>query len=56
MPKARCPHCGHITPFNEGDEEVTCERCDYKMTVHYKIEKIEGDPVSFLLKLAEKCR
>lgn len=53
MPKVRCPHCGEITEFTEGEEKVVCERCDYEMTIHYKIEKVEGDPVSFLLKRAQ---
>lgn len=54
MPKAKCPKCGTETPFAEGMEEVYCMLCDYKMKVTYKIEKIEGDPVSYLLKRAEE--
>lgn len=50
--KVRCPHCGHVTKAVQGVEEVACERCGYKITIHYKLEKIEGDPVSFLLKRA----
>lgn len=49
MPKARCSHCGHVTGFAEGMTEVYCECCDFKMTIRYKVEKIEGDPVSYLL-------
>ena len=50
--KATCPKCGKETPFAEGMETVYCMWCDYKMTITYKIEKIEGNPVSFLLKRA----
>ena len=52
MPKVKCPKCGVETGFAEGMETVYCMRCDYKMTIHYKLEKIEGDPVSYLLKRA----
>ena len=53
MPKVNCPKCGFVTEFIEGDEKVQCERCAYPMTLHYKIEKIEGSPVSYLLKRAK---
>lgn len=53
MAKVRCSHCGHITKFEEGQETVFCERCGFEMRIHYEVEKIEGDPVSFLLKRAE---
>jgi len=49
MPQVRCPNCGHTTGFAEGMEKVFCEMCDYEMTIHYKVEKIVGDPVSYLL-------
>lgn len=50
--KIRCPKCGHVTKAVQGVETVTCERCNYPMTIHYKVEKIEADPVSFLLQRA----
>jgi uncharacterized Zn finger protein (UPF0148 family) len=53
MLKAKCPKCGTETPYAEGTEEVYCMLCDYKMTITYKVEKIEGDPVSYLLKRAQ---
>jgi ribosomal protein S27AE len=52
--KAICPECGEETGFAEGTKEVYCMRCDYKMKITYKVEKIEGDPLSFLLKRAEE--
>lgn len=51
--KVKCPKCGYVSTFNLGDEVVRCERCNYKMKVHYKLEKIKGDPVTYLLDRAK---
>jgi hypothetical protein len=50
LPEAKCPECGKLIGYAEGMETVYCMWCDYKMTITYKVEKIEGDPVSYLLK------
>jgi hypothetical protein len=49
MPEAKCSVCGEKTPYAEGMDTVYCMRCDYKMTITYKVEKVEGDAVSYLL-------
>ncbi len=51
--KAKCPNCGRPTPYKEGVEKADCIWCNYKIKITYKIEKIEGNPVSYLLKRAK---
>lgn len=50
MPKTNCPKCEKEITFKEGVEQIWCPKCGYRLTVHYKIEKIVGDPVSYLMK------
>jgi predicted amidophosphoribosyltransferase len=53
MPQTYCPDCGHKTRYTEGVENVCCKRCGRSMSFKYSIEKIEGDPVTWLLHRAE---
>ena len=48
-----CPKCNEKVFIPEGIDFYECPFCDYMITVSYKIEKIDGDPVSYLLKRAE---
>jgi predicted amidophosphoribosyltransferase len=52
MPQTYCPDCGHQTRYTEGIENVFCKQCGREMTFKYSIEKIEGEPVTWLLKHA----
>ncbi len=54
MPKFECPKCGKPVTIPEGRTEPFwyCPTCGYRMTITYKIEKIDGDPISFLMKRA----
>lgn len=49
LPLTYCPECGHSTRYTEGVESVTCKQCGYELKFKYSIEKIEGDPVTWLL-------
>jgi hypothetical protein len=53
MPQTYCPDCGHNTRYVEGVDSVICKQCNRLMTFKYTIEKIEGDPVTWLLHRAE---
>ena len=55
MPTFECPKCGKPVSIPEGrkDSFWYCPHCGYCMTITYKIEKVDGDPVSFLLKRAQ---
>jgi predicted amidophosphoribosyltransferase len=53
LPLTYCPDCGHKTHYTEGVENVFCKCCGREMKFKYFIEKIEGDPVTWLLNRAE---
>ena len=52
MPLTYCPDCGHNNRYVEGIEKIFCKRCGRKIEFQYSIEKIEGDPVTYLLNRA----
>lgn len=54
MVKVQCPKCGKPVDVPEGREVYYCKECGYRLTISYTLEKIEGDPVSYLLKRAGK--
>jgi hypothetical protein len=53
LPQTYCPDCGHNTHYVEGVDSVACKRCGRLMSFKYSIEKIEGDPVTWLLHRAK---